>query len=45
MEIDWDIEGFGALYDWPEELVIRIAAARMAVNERTLEALLPNPAI
>src|ERR1700758_4946789 len=45
MEIDWDIEGFGALHDWPEELVIQIAAARMAVDERTLEALLPNPAI
>src|SRR5262249_19252816 len=37
MEIDWDIERFSALHNWPEELVIQIAAVRMAVDERTLK--------
>jgi hypothetical protein len=45
MKIDRDIEGFGALQDRPEEFVIQIAAARMAIDERALEALLPDPAI
>ena len=45
MEIDRDIERFGALQDRPEELVVQIAAARVAIDERALEALLPDPAI
>ena len=45
VQIDRDIERFGALQDRPEELVVQIAAARVAVDERALEALLPDPAL
>ena len=45
MEIDRDIERFGALQDRPEELVVQIAAARVPIDERAFEALLPNPAL
>ena len=45
MQIDRDVERFGTLQDRPEELVVQIAAARVAVDQRALEALLPDPAI
>src|SRR3974390_925123 len=45
MQVDRDIEGFGALPDWREERVAQIAAPRLAIDERALEALLPDSAI
>jgi hypothetical protein len=45
MEIDRDIERFGTLQDRPEELIVQIAGPRVAIDERALEALLPDPAI
>jgi hypothetical protein len=34
-----------ALQDRPEEFVVEIAAARMAIDEGSLETLLANPAL
>ncbi len=45
VEIDRDIERVGALQDRPEEFVVQVAAAGVAVDERALEALLPDPAL
>src|SRR5215472_4608578 len=45
MQIDRDIQRFGALQDRPEELIVQIAATRVPIDERAFEALLPDPAI
>ncbi len=45
MQIDRDIERFGALEDRPEEFVVKIAAANMTVDHRALEALMTHPAL
>ena len=39
MQIDRHIERFGALQDRPEERVVEIAAAMVAVDDRALEAV------
>ena len=38
MEIDWYSERLGALQDWPEELVVKIAALNMTVDHSPFEA-------
>src|SRR5436190_6342817 len=45
VQIDWDAERFGTLQNRREELVIQIAAARVAIDQRALEPLLPDPAV
>src|SRR5262249_35788290 len=45
MQIDRDAERFGALQNRREELVIQIATARVAVDQSTFEALLPDSAV
>src|SRR5262249_36113893 len=45
MQIDRDAERFGALQNRREELVIQIAAARVAIDQSAFEALLPDSAV
>ena len=39
MEVNRNIEGFGAFQNWPEKLVIKIAAPNVAIDGGSSEAV------